>query len=165
MVGLTVLIWVTVDEIKSWPTLAGWYISPESGNRVKLGDGVNLGDGVTSESLNEALRLAYSHIAAEHIFTKWVTSERKSPNFDGGILIEYNKGAVIEEPEAKVSDRQCAVGLHVLRYGYRPEWIGLCGADHELIPLRVWVKSEDIMFAGLPTMDAKIRVRRLEVID
>ncbi len=43
--------------------------------------------------------------------------------------------------------------------------MGLCDPDHEYIPLRVRVKSEDILFAGLPTNDAKLRVAKLEVLD
>jgi hypothetical protein len=34
-----------------------------------------------------------------------------------------------------------------------------------LIPLTVEVRSEDILFAGLPTMDGKLRVRSLVVLD
>jgi hypothetical protein len=54
---------------------------------------------------------------------------------------------------------------YVVRVGYRPEWVGLCPADHDLICLRVRVRVEDVLFAGLPTMDAKLRVRKLEVLD
>ncbi len=140
------------------------------GDRVKLGDGVTLGDwvtlgdGVTSEQLNEIFRALYAYLP-EHVFDKWVTPGRRSPNFDGGTPLLYGVGAILEEKEAQVSDQQCAVGLHVLRHGYRPEWLGLCEANHDLICIHVKVRAEDICFAGLPTNDAKIRVRRLEVLD
>ncbi len=106
------------------------------GDRVTLGDRVKLGDGVTSDELH---------------------------NFDGGTTLEYRCGAIVEA-EGEKNDQQCAAGLHVLRKPYRPEWVGLCDADHNLIPLDVEVRSEDVLFAGLPTMDAKVRVRRLRVL-
>ena len=87
-----------------------------------------------------------------------------SHNFDGGTPVKYEKDAIIEEPAAQVSDQQCAVGLHVLRRGYRPEWCALCESDHHLIPLDVEVAAEDICFAGLPGNDAKLRVRKLKVL-
>ena len=134
------------------------------GNNVSLGNGVRLGDGVTSEALNECFRQAYLSGSETHIFWKWVTPARKSPNFDGGTVLTYAQEAVVEA-EAVVSDQQCAAGLHVLRPGYRPEWVGLCAPGHDLICLRVEVASADILFAGLPTMDAKVRVQRLKVLD
>ena len=76
----------------------------------------------------------------------------------------YITGTIVEA-EGEANDQQCAPGLHVFRLGERPEWHGLCEANHDLIPLRVLVKSEDILFAGLPTMDAKLRVRKLKVLD
>ena len=135
----------------------------EIGDCVTLSNGVRFGDGVTSAQLNDYFRELYARTPS-HIFTKWVTPGRMSPNFDGGTPIKYEVGAVIEEPKAQISDQQCSVGLHVLRYGFRPEWAGLCGANHNLIPLDVEVASEDICFAGLPTMDIKIRVRKLKVL-
>ena len=104
-------------------------------------------------------------MAAPIVFTKWVTEERMSPNFDGGVPIPYPVGTVVECPEAQVSDQQCGVGLHVLRFGYRPEWAGLCPTDHSFIPLKVSVMPEDICFAGMPGNDTKIRVRKLTVMD
>ena len=135
------------------------------GDRVTLGDYVTLGGKVTSQQINEDLRAAYAASAPKHRFTKWVTRDRYSPNFDGGTKLHYAQGAVISVPDATVSDQQCAPGLHVLRLGHRPEWYGLCGANHDYIPLTVEVKSEDILFAGLPTMDGKLRVRELVVLD
>ena len=154
---------ITVSGIKEWKQTDGWYVNPENGDRVKLGDGVTLGDWVNSEELNKQIKQIYQK-QPFHLFTKWVTSARLSPNFDGGTQLKYEKGTIVEVPEAEVSDQQCGIGLHVLRYGYRPEWAGLCEANHGLIPLDVKVMSGDICFAGLPTMDIKIRVRRLEVL-
>ena len=134
------------------------------GDGVKLGNGVKLGDGVTSAQLAERYRNAYKKHAPEHIFIKWVTRDRKSPGWGNASIVEYPKGAIVET-EGQADDQQCAPGLHVFRFGERPEWYGLCKPDHDLIPLRVKVRSEDILFAGLPTMDAKLRVRRLEVLD
>jgi hypothetical protein len=88
-----------------------------------------------------------------------------SPGWGASSPIKHDKGAVIEVPEAVISDQQCGVGLHVFRHGYRPEWDGLCGAVHNYIALRVKVRSEDICFAGFPGNDAKLRVKRLEVLD
>jgi len=99
------------------------------------------------------------------IATKWVTAERKSCNFDGGEILEYKKDAVIEEEKAVISDQQCGVGLHVLPYGHRPEWYGLCEAGHDYIPLTVEVQPADICFAGVPGVYGKMRVRKLKVID
>jgi len=158
------------------PDQYGWRRLPSGdwvklGDRVKLGDGVTLGDwvklgdGVTSEFLNETFRQEYARLADSHLFVKWVTKARMSPGFGASTPIKYEQGAIITEPNAQISDQQCGIGLHVLRSGYRPEWLGLCSADHDYIPLTVRVKSEDICFAGLPTMDAKVRVRRLEVLD
>ncbi len=164
-----------VEEIRKWKRQDGWYINPDNGDGVKLGnvvklgdevtlgDGVKLGDGVTSNQLNEQIKQLYA-LQPFHIFTKWVAPNRMSPNFDGGTPLEYKKGTIMEETKAEVNDQQCSVGLHVLRRGYRPEWAGLCEANHNLIPIEVKVYSEDICFAGIPTMDMKITVRKLEVI-
>jgi len=141
----------------------GWRHLP-SGLWIKLGNYVTLGEGVTSESLAEQYRKTYASVADEHTFIKWVTPERMSPGWGKSTPIAYPKGSIIEAAGEK-SDQQCAPGLHVFRIGERPEWHGLCEANHNLIPLRVRVKSEDILFAGLPTMDAKLRVRKLEVLD
>ena len=72
---------------------------------------------------------------------------------------------VIEVKESLISDRQCAVGLHVFRFGYDCRWAGLGSYSDGLIPLDVKVYSEDICFAGLPGNDAKLRVRKLEVLN
>ena len=133
------------------------------GNDVKLGNYVTLGNGVTSLALAQQYRDNYISAATEHVFVKWVTKERKSPGC-GNAIVSYLQGSIVEA-NGVADDQQCAAGLHVFRLGERPEWHGLCSADHTLIPLRVRVKSEDILFAGLPTMDAKLRVRKLEVID
>jgi len=128
---------------------------------VHLGNGVRLGNGVTSATLNQTFRQMYQ---GRQIFTKWVTADRQSPNFDGGTVIRYPVGAVIECAEAVVSDQQCGPGLHVFRRGYRPEWAGLCDPEHEYIAIDVAVQCpEDLCFAGLPGNDAKLRVRKLTV--
>jgi len=135
------------------------------GNDVKLGNNVRLGDHVTSEGLNEEFRdILRKQFGETFIAWKWVTKDRQSPNFDGGTKLTYPVGTICETVGV-VSDQQCGPGLHVLRMGYRPEWVGLCPADHDLICLHVRVRVEDVLFAGLPTMDAKLRVRRLEVLD
>jgi len=103
-------------------------------------------------------------LAPDHIFTKWLTPNRMSPGWGSVSPIKYDIGSTVEV-QGEANDQQCAPGLHVFRIGERPEWHGLCSADHNLIAVRVRVKSEDILFAGLPTMDAKLRVRKLEVLD
>ncbi|MCI0563854.1 MAG: hypothetical protein MN733_35715 [Nitrososphaera sp.] len=130
---------------------------------VTLGDYAALGDGIDSRSLSKDFLSLYMR-SESHIFTKWVTKDRRSPNFDGGECIAYPIGGILEVKDAVASDRQCASGLHVLRYGHRPEWYGLCEADHDLMAIDVEVASADILFAGLPTMDAKLRVRKLKVL-
>ena len=180
---------MNILEIIKWEIEEGWYINPVNRNRVKLGNGVRLGDevklgdrvklgngvklgdwvrlgdGITSEKLNQDFRKFYCLQAKTHIFYKWVTKKRFSANFDGGTIVEYKKGEIVEVTKAIVSDMQCAEGLHVLKYGYRPEWVGLCAVNHDFIPLRVQVQSEDILFAGLPSMDIKLRVKKLLVLD
>jgi hypothetical protein len=151
--GVTLGDWVTLGD------------GVKLGNGVTLGDWVTLGDGVTSIQLNLDAIKTWKLLGSKHIFYKWVTKTRMSPNFDGGTPVKYEKGKTISVKDAEVSDQQCAPGLHVLRYGYRPEWCGLCDAKHNLICLRVEVQSNDILFGGLPTMDAKLRVRRLKVLD
>ncbi|MCI0560726.1 MAG: hypothetical protein MN733_19760 [Nitrososphaera sp.] len=130
---------------------------------VTLGDNVVLGDGIDSGSLSKDFLSLYMR-SESHIFTKWVTKDRRSPNFDGGEPIAYPIGGILEVKDAIASDQQCAPGLHVMRYGHRPEWYGLCEADHDLMAIDVEVASADILFAGLPTMDAKLRVRKLKVL-
>jgi len=135
------------------------------GNQVVLGNWVRLSNGTTSTELNLAAIQAWKELRPSHIFSKWVTKDRMSPNFDGGETIKYEKGAIIEVDDAKISDQQCGPGLHVLRFGLRPQWFGLCPPNHDLIHLRVEVCSNDICFGGLPTMDSKLRVRKLRVLD
>lgn len=134
------------------------------GDWVVLTDGVELASGATSEALNLQAIENWKRLGDKHLFYKWVEKDRTSINFDGGKKIEYRKGEIVEVPDAVISDQQCAPGLHVLRYGYRPEWVGLCSASHDYICLEVEVRSEDILFGGLPSMDAKLRVRRLKVL-
>jgi len=110
--------------------------------------------------------LAYRASAPEHVFMKWVTRNRQSPRFAGvGGPLTYKKGAVIEERAAIISDRICAPGIHVLRPGCLPEHAGLCGPGHDLIGLRVLVRSEDICCPGFPGNDDKLRVSRVKVLD
>jgi len=141
------------------------------GNAVRLGDGatlgdaVRLGDGATSMDLNQQACLAYAQLGSVHKFTKWVRPDRTSPNFDGGTPLRYEVGAKVEVPDVVRSDQQCAPGLHVLLYGHRPEWYGLCEADHDLLALTVEVAAEDILFAGVATMIGKVRVRALTVLE
>lgn len=122
---------------------------------VTLGNFVALGDGETSNELNEKFCATYKEIAEAHIFSKWVTRDRTSPNFDGVTPLKYEVGATLTD----------AAGMHVLRRGYRPEWCGLCAANHDLMEIHVRVASEDILFAGLPSLDARLRVRKLVVLD
>ena len=171
-----------VEEIYAiTPDKNGWRVLP-NGDRVKLGDWVKLGNdvtlsdgvtlgnevklgnGVTSKNLNHQMIESWKALGEFHLLTKWVTRGRMSPNFDGGTPLHYSSGAIIES-KGIVSDQQCAKGLHVLRFRHRPEWYGLCEANHDLIPLTVRVRSEDFLFGGLPTMDGKLRVKKLEVLD
>ena len=123
--------------------------------------GSGAGDYVTSEKLNEEMRQFYMK-KPFHIFWKWVTKERNSPGWGAVNIINYPIGKIITADDAQISDQQCGPGLHVFRPGLRPEWFGL--ENNNLICIEVKVMSEDICFAGLPTMDAKIRVKKLEVL-
>lgn len=164
----------TVKSIKSWnKNSEGWYVCPEDnrwvklGNEVTLGDWVTLGNGVTlgnevtSEQLAQQFRDMWKMRGETVTLTKWLTKERMSPNFDGGTPLLYEVGKRITVDDAIASDQQCAEGLHVLERGHRPEWYGLCSADHDLISIDVEVKTDDILFGGLPTMTGKYRVRSL----
>ena len=156
-------IYATTPDNKGWRKLpSGIYV--KLGDYVKLDDYVKLGDDVTSLQLAELYRQTYRDLAPEHIFCKWLTRNRMSLGWGASSPIKYEVGAIVEA-EGEASDQKCAPGLHVFRVGERPEWHGLCEANHNLIAVRVRVKSEDILFAGLPTMDAKLRVRKLEVLD
>ncbi len=155
--------WVKLgDEVKlgDGVKLGDWV---KLGNGVTLGNGVRLGDGVTSAKLAQDFRNFYISAAPSHIFSKWLTPERRSPNFDGGTPLHYPVGATMDST-GTASDQQCAPGLHVLRQGHRPEWYGLCSPDHNLIAVDVEVRSEDILFAGLPTNEGKFRVKKLKVL-
>lgn len=162
---------MNVDEIKRCKVnKLGYFVisevsSVKLGNYVNLGNDVNLGNCVTSDQLNHQFISSYKKLGKSHIFTKWITKDRTSPSFDGGTALEYKKGAVIAEPTAQISDKQCDAGLHVFVYGYRPEWSGLCTAYHNYIAIDVEVASEDICFAGMPGNFAKLRVKKLKVLN
>jgi hypothetical protein len=80
-------------------------------------------------------------------------------------VLTYNKGGILEVAHAVVSDQQCAPGLHVLPLNHKPEWYGLCEANHELIALTVEVDSADICYAGIGPSVGKVRVKKLKVLD
>lgn len=84
-----------------------------------------------------------------------------SLNFDGGTPIYYEVGKRIEIADCKANDQQCAPGLHVLDRGHRPEWYGLCSANHDYISIDVEVNTNDFLFGNLPTMTGKYRMRGL----
>lgn len=146
------LLNITPDE-HGWRQIHGFC--------VKLGDNVELGSNTSSTKLNKQFIASFPE---ESIFWKWVSADRTSFLYSHKKIV-YTKGAIIEEKNGVASDKQCDVGLHVFRPPYRPEWVGLAKPNHNLICLRVKVKRKDILFGGLPTMDAKIRVRKLEVLD
>lgn len=132
-------------------------------DNVVLGEGVSIEDGMTSEELNRFFIEIYrAQYGGSFRATKWVRTNRLSP-LKKGRMIEYRKGAIVEEPDAKISDQQCAPGLHVYRYGHFPEWYGL--SREGLIPITVEIRTEDLCFAGLPGNDGQLRVRRLKVLD
>ncbi|MFZ5559332.1 MAG: hypothetical protein ACOZAL_00885, partial [Patescibacteria group bacterium] len=136
------------------------------GDWVQLGNGVQLGDKLTDKKIAQCFLDEWKQFKTI-LFTKWVTKERMSPNFDGGTCIEYKKGEIIKCNADPDITKQCAEGLHILRLGHRPEWYGLCKPNHNLIPLTVQVNSEDIVFGGFleTSMFGKIRVKKLKVLD
>jgi acetyltransferase-like isoleucine patch superfamily enzyme len=148
------------------------------GNYVTLGDGVRLGNGVTLDNCCSSFKInaercaaienvmqAYGTYAASRgllLYVKWTKPDRTSP---GGLgLVTYTKGAIIREPKAVRSDKQCAAGLHVLPIGLWPEHAGLVEPGHNWIPVVVGVKPEHICYAGMPGHSDKIRVSELEVL-
>lgn len=135
------------------------------GNNIILNAGFSLGAGITTLDLAQYFRDLWKLRGETVIFTKWVTKERMSPNFDDGMPIHYPIGKVIEMDGCKADDQQCGAGLHVLEYGHRPEWYGLCGVDHKYMPIDVEVSTDDILFGGLPSMTGKYRVRKLKVLN
>jgi hypothetical protein len=94
------------------------------------------------------------------VLTKWLKPDRTSPGWGSGTLV-YPVGQRVEIPNAVADDQQCAPGIHVLEHGHRPEWYGLCDPEEtdNLIAVDFEVKTEDILFGGLPGMSGKIRVR------
>ena len=89
----------------------------------------------------------------------------------GGQVLEGGQVSSLVQPSALLIVLGGTLGavllqspLHVFRRGIRPEWCGLNDNAQELIAIDVKVASEDICFAGLPGNDAKLRVRKLEVL-
>jgi len=119
--------------------------------------------GTTSLSLVKKHINALLEVGKPILGWKWVTHDRMSPNFDGGTVIHYEKGAVIEA-EGELSATQCAPGLHILPVGVWPEYVGLCDPGHTNMPLLVEYQPEDILFPGNPDGGGKIRVRKLRVL-
>ena len=164
----------SADEIHAWPVIDGWHRDPATATRVQIGnwatigdgavigDGAKIGDGATTLDLAEQIRASH-HGRGRIRAWKWITQDRMSPNFDGGEPVHYPIGATVEA-EGEANDQQCGPGLHVLRVGVRPEWVGLCPDTHDLICAEVEFDAEDILFAGLPGCDAKWRVRKLVVV-
>ena len=99
------------------------------GNWSRIGDGANIGDRariddyVSDLDLNNYFIQTYPETA---IFWKWVTQNLVSPGWGLAKPIQYNIGDVVIEPTAKISSKQCDIGLHVFRPGIRPEFVGLC---------------------------------------
>jgi carbonic anhydrase/acetyltransferase-like protein (isoleucine patch superfamily) len=152
--------WATIGDrakIGDWATIS---------DGATIGADAKIGDRATSADLNDQFKkILQQQFGDKFIAYKWVKPNRLSPNFDGGTPIQYLPDTIVEEPNTELSDCQCAPGLHVLRFGYRPEWIGLCNLNHDLIPLRVEVMTDDVVFAGLPGADFKLRVKKLKVLD
>lgn len=147
------------------------------GNYVEIGDGVRISENVelpsrcmiaantTSEEIHKQFLKTYKEMGDEHIFWKWVHADR-TPFSTERPMAKYAKGAIIVAPEgARVSDQRDDIGISVLRPGYRPEWLGMTSPGHNMLCLKVKVRSEDILFAGLPGNDAELRVRKLEVLE
>ena len=172
----------SVEEIRNCERNSlGWFVLPngngvELGNGVKLGygvklgNGVKLGDGVKIGDKKTSLDLVKEFIASqpkEVIMWKWVDKNRMSPGWRNNEKVLYKKGSIVKE-DGEVSDQQCGKGLHIFRPGYLPEYDGYSSQDNngdKYICLRVLVKKEDILFAGLPGWDAKWRVKKLKVLD
>ena len=96
------------------------------------------------------------------MFVKWVQPDGHSPGLGYANRVAYPKGAEVVEPLADDDPGlDCAPGLHVLPVGVLPEHVGLAKPGHDLIPKRVVVDVDDIIFAGHPGMAGKLRVRRI----
>ena len=157
----------TVAAIRAWPISNGWSCAPD-GRRIQLGDECQLGNrcllgnGETTTTLCHQILAALPAVIP---LVKWVTPTHMSPGWGNGAPLHYTPGAVVvcEDPDLRLI--QCGRGLHVLRPGIRPEWVGLGTPEQNttLLPLRVTVQRADVIWAGLPGDDAKWRVRRLRV--
>ncbi|MEA3363939.1 MAG: hypothetical protein U9Q61_11815, partial [Thermodesulfobacteriota bacterium] len=132
----------------------------EAGNDFRAGNYFTVGNGFDSSQANINQIAAYKAAAKTHLFVKWVNKRAESPGAFG--TLKYDDGAIVEVPDAEVSDVQCGVGIHVFQIGYKPEWVG--HLYYDATPKLVRVRSEDICFAGYPGDLSKLRVRRVEVI-
>jgi len=129
-------------------------------NYCTLGNDCTLGDDwSSSHHINEVIN-RYKQFGDNHIFIKWVTEDRKSPEEYGKLT--YNVGDIVEEPTIEKSDQQCTNGIHVFRVGVHPNECGY--AFGAVIPIMVKVHSNDIVFPGLPGNMDKLRVRKCEVL-
>lgn len=138
------------------------------GKNVKIGKNIEISpyfrmpNNMTTEKLNEIFRKQYQPNKI-YIFWKWVTKDRESLFYK---KIKYIKNKVIIEKNAKISDQQCEEGLHVLKSPYKLNWLGINNyKEYELLCLKVAVKGRDILFAGLPGNDVKLRVKKLKVLN
>ena len=134
------------------------------GSSFKAGDNFNCGDYFDSLTAAESIRRVYRLMGEKIIFVKWVKKlvdgVYVSPLFDGGSQRVYEIGKRIIDGGER-DDQQCAPGLHVMLPGVRPEWLGYCSPDHDLVALLVEVRTKDILFAGWSGCAEKFRVSSL----
>ena len=137
-------------------------------DNVKIGNYVKLKFGESSEKLihekiNELCRIGKPLYA-----WKWVTKDRKSPNFDLRFpVIEYHKNSIIEVDGPR-NDKQYDKGIHLCTIGTRLEYTNISlyvDLNTPLIHLLVEYKPEDILFPGLPGYNDTIRVRKIKVLE
>ena len=143
------------------------------GNYVKLGRKIILNGSVILEDGMTSLQMVKDIISGQPdvvYLTKWVTKDRLSPFWkDTAHALKYEKGAIVET-EAEISDQINVPGIHVCLPGYSLCMAGFGyaldkKAREDIIGLRVEVKREDILYAGLPGNNIEWRVKRLKVLD
>lgn len=136
------------------------------GNKVRMGDHVTIKNNVTSMQLviNKISELC--KVGRPLVGWKWVTKDRKSPNFDKRYpILKYEKNTIVKS-KGDVSDQLCGKGIHICPVGIRPEYTDYCSwFGHKLIHLLVEYMPEDILFPGLPGYSDKLRVRRVKVLE
>ena len=138
----------------------------ELGDECELGNWCDLEPNISSQMLSFYFSQLPKLQKSPRHYTKWVLLSKNGRMYSCyDVSFEYIIGETMkcDYPNKRI-DLQCSLGIHVLRYGIRPEFVGLQPAGHGLIPLEVTAEPEDIIFGGLPGNDSKLRVSKCKVL-